>query len=113
LLLKNKIHVTKVSDHRHHLSALLNPNLRINDTIMEDLKIQFTHPVKGKIQLRNKLTKNKVKMLNFSSDKDFSVAINLNHLSDGNWTASLEWEHNNQLFLLKRNFKIVDNLFIQ
>lgn len=80
---------------------------------MKNLKIQFSHPVKGRIQLRDKKTEKKVKMLNFISNNDFSVDIDINNLNDGNWTASLEWEHDNQFFLLKRSFNIVDTEFIE
>ncbi len=80
---------------------------------MKNLKIQFSHPVKGRIQLRNKKTEKKVKMLDFISNKDFSVDIDINNLNDGTWTASLEWEHDNQFFLLNRNFKIVDKEYIE
>lgn len=75
---------------------------------MKDLKIQFSHPVKGRIQIRNKQGEKNVKMLNFNSNVDFCVDIDINNLNDGNWIASLEWEHDNQFFLLKRHFKIVE-----
>lgn len=80
---------------------------------MKNFKIQFSHPVKGRIQLRDKKTEKNVKMLNFISNNDFSVDIDINNLNDGNWTASLEWEHDNQFFLLKRSFNIVDTEFIE
>jgi glycine cleavage system H lipoate-binding protein len=80
---------------------------------MKDIQIQFSHPVKGKIQIRNKQADKKVKMLNFSSDKDFLVDIDINNLNDGNWIASLEWEHNDQFFLLKRNFEILNQKCIE
>jgi glycine cleavage system H lipoate-binding protein len=80
---------------------------------MKDIQIQFSHPVEGKIQIRNKQADKKVKMLNFSSDKDFLVDIDINNLNDGNWIASLEWEHNDQFFLLKRNFEILNQKCIE
>lgn len=80
---------------------------------MEDLKIQFSHPVKGRIQLRRKTAGSMVKTLNFKSDKHFTVDVDVQHLNDGNWIASLEWEYNNQPFLMQRHFKIVDKKFIQ
>ncbi|MBC7653201.1 MAG: hypothetical protein H7098_01865 [Oligoflexus sp.] len=81
---------------------------------MKGLKIQFSHHVQGKVQIRNKQqTEKKVKMLNFSSNEDFSVDIEINNLNDGNWTAFLEWENDNQFFLLKRHFKIVDKECIE
>ncbi len=74
---------------------------------MEALKIQFTHPVKGRIRLRKKEAK-KVKTFKFRSNEDFSVEISIKGLNDGNWTASLEWVHDKQLFLVEKHFRIVD-----
>lgn len=75
---------------------------------MKTLKIQFAHPVKGRIQLRKNEAKSKVESFNFGSDEDFAVEICLKNLIDGNWTASLQWEHNSQHFLIQRHFKIVN-----
>ncbi|MBC7653200.1 MAG: hypothetical protein H7098_01860 [Oligoflexus sp.] len=80
---------------------------------MEDLIIQFSHHVQGKVQLREKLTENKVKMLDFKSDEDFTVKINIQGLTDGEWTASLEWNHDNKPFFIEEHFKIVDKKLIQ
>lgn len=80
---------------------------------MEHLKIQFSHPVQGKVQLRNKLTEDKVKMLNFKSDEDFTVNISIQGLTDGDWIAALEWNHDNEPFLIEEHFKIVDEKLIQ
>lgn len=79
---------------------------------METLNIQFNHPVKGKIQLRHQATKT-VKNLKFISDKDFAVHLNFKDLADGDWSASLEWSHNKQLFLIEKSFKIIDKQMAQ
>lgn len=55
----------------------------------------------------------KVKMLNFKSDEDFIVNINIKGLTDGDWTASLEWNHDNESFLMEESFRIVDKKLIQ
>ncbi len=80
---------------------------------MKALKIQFIHPVQGRIQLRNKEMINKVKSLNFISDEDFMVDINTKELADGDWTASLEWNHDNQPFFLEKHFKVIDEDCLQ
>lgn len=80
---------------------------------MEDLKIQFTHAVQGKIQLRRKQAEKEVKVKSFRSDKDFTFDIDIKGLADGDWTASLEWNHDNQPFLIEKHFKIVDGKWIQ
>ncbi len=80
---------------------------------MENLKIQFSHPVHGKAQLRNKSIAHKVKILNFKSDEDFTVSINIDGLIDGDWTASLEWNHDNEPFLVEKYFKILNKELIQ
>ncbi len=79
---------------------------------MEDLKIQFTHLVKGKVQIRENLKEDNVKMLDFKSDKDFMVKINIEDLTDGDWTASLEWTHDNEPFLIEKHFSILNEKLI-
>ena len=79
---------------------------------MEYLKIQFSHPVEGKVQIKENLTENNVKILDFKSDKDFTVNINIKDLIDGNWTASLKWNHNNEAFLIEEHFQIEDKKLI-
>lgn len=74
---------------------------------MKTLNIQFDHPVKGRIQLREKRTKT-VKTLRFKSDEDFSVNICPKELTDGDWSASIEWDHQNRPFLIQRHFRITD-----
>ena len=75
---------------------------------MKNLRIQFTHPVQGRIQLRKKPAGDKIEMFDFASDNDFIVDICTLSLTQGNWTASVEWEHDSQPYFLERHFIIVD-----
>ena len=80
---------------------------------MKALNIQFNHQVGGTIQLRKNEKMSKVKLLTFKSDANFNVNININDLTDGNWTASLDWRHNNQPFFLERCFKVIDKKWFE
>ncbi|WP_017258843.1 hypothetical protein [Pedobacter arcticus] len=79
---------------------------------MKTLDIQFVHPVQGRVQLRNKATKT-VKNFTFISDENFTVHIKSKDLADGNWSASLEWNHDKQLFLIEKNFKVINEKVVQ
>jgi hypothetical protein len=80
---------------------------------MKALKIQFMHPVQGKIQLRNKEMIIKVKLLYFRSDEDFTINVDSKDLADGDWIASLEWSHHNQLSFFEKHFRIIDKNCIE
>ncbi|MEO5909907.1 MAG: hypothetical protein ABIP95_03420 [Pelobium sp.] len=75
---------------------------------MENLNIQFTHAVTGRVQFRKDEMKNRFKISKFRSDKDFNVKISLQGLDDGDWTAFMDWEYNNQLFMLERHFTMLN-----
>ncbi len=80
---------------------------------MKTLKIQFTHSVQGRIQIRKKKANSKFKMRNFISDKNFTVDINMKDLTDGDWTACLEWSHDDMPFFMEKHFSVVDENCLQ
>ena len=100
-------------DLRHFSSVRFYTNLDKRKNLMKALKIQFMHPVQGRIQLRKKEMMNKVKSRIFRSDEDFTVDINTKDLTDGDWTASLEWNHDNQPFFLEKHFRVIDENCVQ
>lgn len=74
---------------------------------MKTLNIQFTHPVKGRVQLRKKGSRN-VETSQFKTDKDFFVELDTSTLTAGEWTACFEWNYDNQPFFIEKHFKIKD-----
>lgn len=68
---------------------------------MQNLKIQFSHPVKGRVQMFS--GKNHKASYTFEADslnKDF-LEISLNRFKKGKYMLFFKWEHDGHPFLYK------------
>lgn len=73
---------------------------------MKTLRFNFKHPVQGTVRFFNK-TNPKEKHVQAFDTQSGDCDICIDHLPEGKWKASLEWEHDGKDYCCQEEFEVV------